>query len=340
MEHEQTLDTGEPVEIEAGGDSTDLEKNANLDNIVFALLFSADEPVSVRKLAAVVEDAPASDIKDAIERWRERFDQEAWSIRVEQVAGGYQLASRPDYAVYISRLYQGKRKFRLSRAALETLAIIAYKQPVTRSEIESVRGVASGGVVGNLMDRSLIRITGKARVLGAPFLYGTTPEFLEYLGLNSLGDLPSLEELEALLEKEAYPDETPESVVEAVDGSADVAQGAEEEEVGEEHELDFGGVVAALDAAKKLAAGAVSAAGKSDDGSGESSETPSNEKLAGAASMLVKGDSSGKSDGDELRKGAPPDIPTVEFEGGGGKPVSESDRPGEAAEPGDDDEDH
>jgi hypothetical protein len=104
--------------------------------------------------------------------------------------------------VYVSRLYAGRRKFRLSRAGLETLAIIAYKQPITRAEIESLRGVGSGSVVANLMERSLVEIVGKAKVLGAPFLYGTTKEFLEYLGLNSLKDLPSAEDLEALLARE------------------------------------------------------------------------------------------------------------------------------------------
>jgi segregation and condensation protein B len=176
--------------------------NGNLDNIVFVLLFSADEPLTMRKISSLLENRPAAEIKDSIENWRKKLDDEAWSIVVEKVAGGYQLSSRADYAPYISRLYSGRRKMRLSKAALEALAIIAYKQPITRAEIENVRGVACGGVVTNLMERALIKITGKAKVLGAPFLYGTTHEFLEYLGLNSLKDLPNMEELEALLERE------------------------------------------------------------------------------------------------------------------------------------------
>lgn len=174
----------------------------NLDNIVLALVFSADEPITVRKLAAILEDVPASEIKNSLENWSRKFDDESWSIALERVAGGYQLSSRTQYAPYIARLYTGRRKLRLSKAALETLAIISYKQPITRADVEHVRGVGCGGVIGNLLERSLIRITGKARVLGAPFLYGTTQEFLEYLGLNSLKDLPSLEELEELLERE------------------------------------------------------------------------------------------------------------------------------------------
>jgi segregation and condensation protein B len=178
-------------------------ENPNLDNIVLALLFAADEPLSARKIAATIEEVTTADVKQSIDALNARADTESWSIAIEPVAGGYRLATRPEYAPYVSRLYQGRRRFRLSRAGLETLAIIAYKQPITRAEIESIRGVGAGSVVANLMERSLIEITGKAKVLGAPFLYGTTPAFLEYLGLNSLKDLPSMEDLEALLAREA-----------------------------------------------------------------------------------------------------------------------------------------
>ncbi len=177
--------------------------NPNLDNIVLALLFASEEPLSARRIAAVVEDVTVADVKQAIDTWNARADAEAWSIGIEQVAGGYRLATRAEYAAYVSRLYAGRRRFRLSRAGLETLAIIAYKQPITRAEVETIRGVGSGSVVANLMERSLVEIVGKAKVLGAPFLYGTTPAFLEYLGLNSIRDLPSLEDLEALLAREA-----------------------------------------------------------------------------------------------------------------------------------------
>ena len=204
-------------------DDQNFSKNMNLDNIVLALLFAADEPVSVRRMSSILEDVDGAEIKTSLEGWRKRFDDESWSIAVEQVAGGYQVATRSDYAPFVGRLYSKKRKLRLSRAGMETLAIIAYKQPVTRADIENVRGVGSGGVVANLMERSLIKITGKARVLGAPFLYGTTTEFLEYLGLNSLKDLPSLDELEALLEKEAYPEAAVESLEDSEESTATVA---------------------------------------------------------------------------------------------------------------------
>jgi len=176
--------------------------STNLDNVVLSLLFAADEPLSIRRIAANLDDVPASAVKSSIEGWRRRFDDEAWSVTIERVAGRYQLSTRPQYAPFIAKLYTGRRRVRLSKAALESLAIIAYKQPITRAEIENVRGVGCGSVLANLMERGLIKITGKARVLGAPFLYGTTQEFLEYLGLNALKDLPSVEALEELLERE------------------------------------------------------------------------------------------------------------------------------------------
>jgi len=213
-------------------DNQNLDKNANLDNITLALLFSADEPLSVRRIAAILEDVEAVDIKRSIDGWRKRFDDEAWSITIEHVAGGYQMATRSDYGLFVGRLYSKRRKLRLSRAGLETLAIIAYKQPVTRADIEIIRGVGCGGVITNLMERSLIKITGKAKVLGAPFLYGTTPEFLEYLGLNSLRDLPSMEELEALLEREAYPESAVDDEVAAVASLDDAGEDEDDEGLG------------------------------------------------------------------------------------------------------------
>lgn len=190
-----------------------------LDQIVLALLFASEEPLSARKLANVVEDdVSTEDINAAINRLTGFLLENTPCIRVERVAGGFQLATNSDFAEYVSRLYSGRRKQRLSKAALETLAIIAYKQPITRVEMESIRGVNCGGVITTLMERSLIRITGKAKVLGAPFLYGTTQEFLEYLGLNSLKDLPSMEDLEEMLAREVSEEAGDEDEGEGHDG--------------------------------------------------------------------------------------------------------------------------
>lgn len=174
----------------------------DLEKVVLALLFASDEPLSVKKVCSILDDVNAEDVRASMERLSDALRGAMPSIVLESVAGGWQLSTNPEYSEFVARLYSGRRKQRLSKAGLETLAIIAYKQPITRADIETVRGVSCGGVITTLMERALIRIVGKAKVLGSPFLYGTTQEFLEYLGVNSLKDLPTLEELETLLEKE------------------------------------------------------------------------------------------------------------------------------------------
>ena len=286
----------------------------------------------MRKIGAVIEDALADEIKDALERWRERFDRETWSIRLEQVAGGYQLATRPDYAVYISRMYQGRRKFRFSRAALETLAIIAYRQPVTRAEIENVRGVGCGGVVANLMERSLIKITGKAKILGAPFLYGTTSDFLEYLGLNSLGDLPSMAELESLLEKEAYPEEAAADTMEQSGVEAPADDGKPGGDGLSRADADIADAVAAMDSATRAAAETAGTPPKPSRGQ----QDEAGETMAGAASVLgSENEEEGDIDAGELGGSDDSGIPTVEFERNS---IDES-ASGDGEEPKDDDDD-
>lgn len=240
-------------------------ENPNLDNIVLSLLFASDEPLSARKIAAIVEDVTVADVKQAIDAWNRRADDEAWSIGIEQVAGGYRLATRAAYAPYVTRLYAGRRKFRLSRAGLETLAIVAYKQPITRAEIEAIRGVGCGSVIASLLERSLVQITGKAHVLGAPFLYGTTQEFLEYLGLNSIRDLPSLEDLEALLASEEGTGEAVEAPAQAGEAETDAA----ESEAGEDDAVESGEDAEAADA----------------PAAGESEAVPAAAPVAGGATM-------------------------------------------------------
>lgn len=304
----------EAPETDVAVSAESLSRNTNLDNIVLSVLFAAEEPVSIRKLTSIVGDVSGDDVREVLARWRDRFDSEAWSIRLEQIAGGYQLSTRPDYAPYVSRLYSGRRKFRLSRAGMEVLAIIAYKQPVTRAEVENVRGVACGGVITNLMERSLVKITGKARVLGAPFLYGTTEEFLEYLGLNSLRDLPSLEELEILLEKEAYP----EDAVEGDDEAAGSEDGTPTERPDLEAGTDFSEALEVLEAVRHAAR----------------EETAKQEPPA-AASVGAQGDDSfaaPAAEEDDEAEGTANEIPTIEFG------EARSDEPADAPEPAEDDE--
>lgn len=201
-----------------------------LDNIVLALLFASDEPLPVKRISAVLDELSLDEIGESIARLGTGFGGEGSPIRIEQVAGGYQLCTSQRYSDFVARLYRGRRKQRLSKASMETLAIIAYRQPVTRADIENLRGVACGGVITTLMERSLIRIEGKARVLGSPFLYGTTQEFLEYLGLNGLKDLPSMEDLEALLEREAASEPVDDSSGTGVGEEARVAGTGMEDE--------------------------------------------------------------------------------------------------------------
>jgi len=158
-----------------------------------AILFACDEPITLAKLKDVLPDRGADEIKEALAQLRTDYESRAFSL--EEIAGGWQLLTRPQYADIIGRLKKSKADRKLSAAALETLAIIAYKQPIKRVDIEAIRGAASGELVRALMERALVKIAGREDVPGAPLQYGTTKEFLETFGLNSLEDLPRPEEV-------------------------------------------------------------------------------------------------------------------------------------------------
>ena len=158
-----------------------------------AVLFACDEPVTLSKLKDVLPDHGADEIKEALAQLRSDCETRAFSL--EEIAGGWQLLTRPQYADIIGRLKKSKADRKLSAAALETLAIVAYKQPIKRVDIEAIRGAASGELVRALMERALVKIAGREDVPGAPLQYGTTKEFLDTFGLNSLEDLPRPEEV-------------------------------------------------------------------------------------------------------------------------------------------------
>jgi segregation and condensation protein B len=164
-----------------------------------ALLFASDQPLTLAKLASLLPDADRKEIRKVLDALREEYDRDERGFTIVEFGGGYSISTRPEEASIVRRLYKGRRKVRLSKAALECLAIIAYKQPVTRLEIEEIRGVSVSGVIGTLMERDLIAIVGRAETLGHPLLYGTTKALLDYLGLRSVKDLPQLSELEDLL---------------------------------------------------------------------------------------------------------------------------------------------
>ena len=166
--------------------------------ILEALLFAADEPLSARRIAALIEGATEGSVRDLVRDLNADYLREDRAFHVQEVAGGYRLVTRPEFAGWVADLRSSDSAPRLSQAALETLSIVAYKQPVTRAELESIRGVAVEGVLKTLVDRELVRITGREEGMGRPLLYGTTPHFLEYFGLPSLDALPRPDELEIL----------------------------------------------------------------------------------------------------------------------------------------------
>jgi segregation and condensation protein B len=166
--------------------------------VIEAILFVSDKPVTVEQFKQVLEEVSPSEIANVIKLLQDDYAQKVGGITVVEIAGGYQMLSNPSYASYIRNFYKTRTKEKLSRPSLETLAIVAYKQPVSRADIEIVRGVNSDGVMAHLLSKALVKIVGRKEVPGRPFLYGTTKEFLEYFGLKSLEDLPKLEEFPML----------------------------------------------------------------------------------------------------------------------------------------------
>ena len=179
-------------------ESGTLERKA----VIEALLFASDAPLSPSRIREVVGEMGDDEIREAIDGLRADYRAGSRAFDVFEIEGGYQVLSRPEFASWVERLFVERRKTRLSRPALETLAIIAYKQPIVKAEIEMIRGVSTDGVVRTLLERNLITITGRAEGVGRPLLYGTTREFLNYFGLNDLVDLPKIEELRELLRAE------------------------------------------------------------------------------------------------------------------------------------------
>lgn len=167
-----------------------------LKNVVEALLFAADEPLTTRRLGAILKDVDGHAVRRAIKALQDDYRAAGRGVQIEEIAGGFRLLSNLDYAPYVEQLHKTERRVRLSQAALETLAIVAYRQPIHRADIEGIRGVAADAVLRSLQERGLIRIVGRADVLGRPFLYGTTKRFLETFGLKSIDGLPSVEELQ------------------------------------------------------------------------------------------------------------------------------------------------
>ncbi len=183
----------------------------NLKPTLEALIFAADEPVSVKQLEEILNEGEgngqvprvaAEEIRRAITELNAEYESQRRAYQILQVGGGFQFATRPEFAEWVGKLYKEKGKRKLSHSALETLAIVAYRQPVTKPEIEAIRGVNADYVLRTLLERRLITITGRATTVGRPLLYGTTKDFLKHFGINDLADLPKPRELEEIMEEQ------------------------------------------------------------------------------------------------------------------------------------------
>jgi len=202
MEHTE----GEAGAREESGPVGDVD---GLVPVLEALLFAAGDPVTLEEMQSAVPKEDKAQVEPALQRLRDTYDDDH-GVQIVPLAGGYRMVTRSAYDRYIRALLRQRNRRRLGRASLETLAIVAYRQPVTGPEISEIRGKDSAGVLKNLLDKRLLRVTGRKKVVGKPFLYGTTREFLLHFGLNSLADLPDMAEFEDMLqERMAQMEEIP-----------------------------------------------------------------------------------------------------------------------------------
>jgi segregation and condensation protein B len=201
VEEEGSSDGGPspPPESDQRGRGRVRPEESKLKSILEAMIFVSEQPISLERIAGVLTDCTRKDLKEILNELEQEYKDREGALEIVQVANGYQFRTRAEFAPWIGKMRQ-QRFARLSRAALETLAIVAYRQPVTRAEAEAIRGVDSGAVLGTLLERRLLRILGRKEVPGRPILYGTTQEFLELFGLRNLKDLPTLREIKDMVD--------------------------------------------------------------------------------------------------------------------------------------------
>ena len=169
----------------------------NLKNIIESMLFVSEDPLTIDRIKNVLAFADTKEIRNALKVLLDEYESRKGGFFLHEVAGGYQIRTRPEYTEWIKRLVKPNPR-RISKASLETLAIIAYKQPVIRSDIEHIRGVDCGGVIRMLLERKLVRVLGRKKIPGRPLIYATTKQFLETFDLKDLKDLPTPKEIEEL----------------------------------------------------------------------------------------------------------------------------------------------
>ncbi len=181
------------------------------NSVIEALIFSSDDPISSSEILKAIKGIDGEDIQisrnevdNAVDELNKCYDQQGLAFSIQKIANGYLFATKPDNAKYVGYLSSEKSKRRLSQAALETLAIIAYKQPLTKPELETIRGVNADYIITTLLEKNLITISGRAETIGRPLLYNTTDEFLKYFGLNKITDLPKPREIEDIMQDEDF----------------------------------------------------------------------------------------------------------------------------------------
>jgi segregation and condensation protein B len=174
-------------------------KPAEARAIVEAVLLTATDPISSSRLVALFEEYNGRDVRDFVDELNKEYSQEGRSFSIIEIGGGFQIATRENFGPWLRKFHNNPNQIRLSQAALESLAIVAFKQPITRIEIDAIRGVNSGGVMQTLMELKMVRIVGRSEGVGKPMLFGTTRDFLLHFGLKSLVDLPKAKELDELL---------------------------------------------------------------------------------------------------------------------------------------------
>lgn len=190
-----------------------MPENDNTKAVIEALLFASEKPLALEQMKSVLGHLDTPQLRSMLEDLKSEYEKAGRGINIVEVAGGFQMIAAPVFSSFLKKLYKERRVEKLSRPALETLAIIAYKQPVTRLEIELLRNVNIDGVVSNLLDKNLIRVAGRKKAPGRPLVFGTTRGFLEHFGLKSLEELPKMEDFSQLAKDK-----------EMVNESADAAQ--------------------------------------------------------------------------------------------------------------------
>jgi len=178
----------------------------NRKPVIEALLLASEKPVPLEQIRLVLDNLESIEARKLIEELKSEYEQAGRGIRITEVAGGFQMITAAEFAPFLKKLFKGRHIDRLTKPALETLAIIAYKQPLTRNEIELLRNVNVDGVMKSLLDKNLIRISGRKKAPGRPCVYGTTRQFMEHFGLKSLDDLPRIEEFSAMAQKKDLVD--------------------------------------------------------------------------------------------------------------------------------------